>query len=152
MILNSVLHSGESKSCNLHSVLCMPRLSYNLFSVSVTTEHRKTVRFSKDNCQVLDEEKLVAVATKIGELYYLNFHVSRICSNAAETKITELKVDRWHCRFGHLAARSLQILAKDKLVNSFDYDSSGEISFCQACVEGKLHKNQFLSTGGRRAK
>ena len=42
------------------------RLCYNLFSVSVTTEHGKTVRFSKDSYQDLDEGKLDAVATKIG--------------------------------------------------------------------------------------
>ena len=48
--------------------------------------------------------------------------------------------------------RSLQTLSKEKLVSSFDYDSSSEISFCQACVEGKLHKSQFPTTGGRRAK
>ena len=48
--LNSVLPSGESKKCNLQNVLYVPRLSYNLFSVSVTTECGKTVRFSKDSC------------------------------------------------------------------------------------------------------
>ena len=48
--------------------------------------------------------------------------------------------------------RSLQTLSKKKLVSGFDYDSSSEISFCQACVEGKLHKSQFPTTGGRRAK
>ena len=46
----------------------------------------------------------------------------------------------------------MQILAKQKLVNGFDYDSSGEISFCQACVEAKLYKNEFPSIGGKRTK
>ena len=84
------------------------------------TECGKTVRFSKDSCQVLDEGKLFAVATKVGEIYYLNFHVSRVCSNAAKTKVTESKEDRWHHRFGHLEDKSLHILAKEKLVNGFD--------------------------------
>ena len=39
-------------------------------------------------------------------------------------------------------------LAKEKLVNGCDYASSGEISFCQACVEEKLHKNQIPTIGG----
>ena len=87
VMLTSTLPSGESKKYNLLNVLYVPRLYYNLFSVSVTTEHGKTVRFSKDSCQVLDEGKLVDVATKVGEFYYLNFHVSGVCSNAAETKV-----------------------------------------------------------------
>ena len=63
-----------------------------------------------------------------------------------------VKEDKWHRRFGHLGMRSLQTLAKGKLVTGFDYDYSKEISFCQACVEGKLHKSQFPATGGKRAK
>ena len=66
VILTSVLPSGESNKRNLQKVLYVPRLCYNLFSVSVTTERGKTVRFSKDSCQVLDEGKLFAVATKVG--------------------------------------------------------------------------------------
>ena len=48
--------------------------------------------------------------------------------------------------------RSLQTLAKGKLVTGFDYDYSKEISSCQACVEGKLHKSQFPTTGAKRVK
>ena len=151
--LNTVLSSGETKQCKLHSVLCVPRLSYNLLSVSEAIERGKTVRFEKDGCQVLNKGKLVAVANKIGELYYLNCHARHISSNTAETQGSgESKEDKWHRRFGHLGMRSLQTLSKEKLVSSFDYDSSSEISFCHACVEGKLHKSQFPTTGGRRAK
>ena len=59
VMLTSVLPSGESKKCNLQNVLYVPRLCYNLFSVSVTTEHGKTVRFSKDSWQDLDEGNLL---------------------------------------------------------------------------------------------
>ena len=153
VILNTVLPNRVSKQCKLHGVLYVPRLSYNLLSVSVATERGKTVSFEKDGCQVLDEGKLVAVANKIGELYYLNCRASRVNSNTAESQGSgESKEDKWHRRFGHLGVRSLQTLSKEKLVSGFDYDSSSEISFCQACVEGKLHKSQFPTTGGKRAK
>ena len=54
-------------------------------------------------------------------------------------------------QIGHLGARNLQKLAREKLVDAFDYDMSREISFCQPCVEGKLHKNPFPD-GRKRAK
>ena len=60
--------------------------------------------------------------------------------------------DTWHRRYGHLGSRNLEKLAKDKLVNGFNYDPSRDISFCQACVDGKLHRSQFPTTGGKRAK
>ena len=66
VVMNSELPSGRSKRCKLHNVLYAPRLSYNLFSVSMATEHEKTVRFGKANCQVLDKDKLIAVPVKVG--------------------------------------------------------------------------------------
>ena len=153
VMLNSVLPSGVRKRCKLHNVLYVPRLSYNLFSVSVATEWGKTVSFEKANYQVLDEGKLVAVANKIGELYHLNCHANHVNSNITETQGSrESSEDIWHRRFGHLGMRSLQTLAKGKLVNGFDYDYSKEISFCQACAEGKRHKSQFPASRGKRAK
>ena len=153
VMLKCPLPSGISRECKLHKVLHVPRLSYNLLSVSVATEHGKTVTFEKTGCQVLDKGKPVAVGDKIGELYYLNCFANRVSSNTAETQDSqELKEDKWHRRFGHLGMRSLQTLAKGKLVTGFDYDHSKEISFCQACIEGKLHKSQSPATGGKRAK
>ena len=152
VILYSELPSGRSKRCKLHDVLHVPRLSYNLFSVSMATKRDKTVRFGKTNCQVLDKNEPVAIAIKVGELYYLKCHMNGIYSNTAKTQVQESKEDKWHQRFGHLSARNLQKLAKEKLVNGFDYNSSREISFCQACIEGKLHKRKFPTTGGKRAK
>jgi len=51
-----------------------------------------------------------------------------------------------------LESRNLEKLAKDKLINSFNYDSSKDLVFCQPCVDGKIHKRQFPTTGGKRAK
>ena len=95
VMLKCPLSSGISKECKLHKVLHVPRLSYNLLSVSVATEHGKTVSFEKTGCQVLDKEKPVAVGNKIGELYYLNCCANRVSSNTAETQDSqELKEDK----------------------------------------------------------
>ena len=51
-----------------HHVLCVPRLSYNLVSVSKATECKKTGKFARESCQVLNGGKLVAIGTKVGEL------------------------------------------------------------------------------------
>lgn len=127
VVLQSELSKERSKRCTLHNVLHVPRLSYNLFSVSMATEHGKTVSFGKINCQVMDEEKLVAVATKMGELYYLDCCTCHVYSNTVKAHPQSPKEDIWHRRYGHLGVRSLQKLAKEKLVLGFDYDSSGKL-------------------------
>ena len=92
------------------------------------------------------------MGTKIGDLYYLKCRTSNVYSNMAESQMQKSKEDYWHRRFGHLRERNLQKLAKNKLVDGFDYDSCREISSCEPCIEGKLHKNQFPTSGGKSAK
>ena len=150
VLLNSVLPSGRSRSIKLHNVLHVPRLAYNLFSVSAATERDKTVKFGKVSCRILDKNNLIAIAVKVGELYYLKCRWNGASVNAAETRTTNEEL--WHRRFGHLGVRNLQKLAREELVNAFDYDKSREIGFCQPCVEGKLHKSPFPDRGKRAKK
>ena len=48
-------------------------------------------------------------------------------ANFAEKPDT--KEDIWHKKFRHLGVGSLQKLAKQKLVDGFDFDSSRELTF-----------------------
>jgi len=66
-------------------------------------------------------------------------YTSGINSNVADIQMQKYKEDIWHRRFGHLRERSLQKLAKEKLVDGFNFDSSREISYCQPYIVGKLH-------------
>ena len=72
-MLETKLPSGKTKKCKLHDVLYVPKLSYNILSVSRISD--KTTRFGEASCQILDENrKLIGAATTVGELYYLNCH------------------------------------------------------------------------------
>ena len=127
----------------------MPKLSYNLLSVSKTSDAGKKIRFGEDSCQLLDgNKKLTAVATRLGDLYYLN-----CCPGSlkAHLVVNETKEDIWHRRFGHLGTKNLQRLANEKLVNGFNYDATKEINFCESCVKGKHHRTQFPTSGGKRS-
>ena len=82
-------------------------------------------------------------------MYYLDCQ-SRTGSQeviAAENQAEEMKENVWHRRFGHLGVRNLQKLAKNKLVDGFDYDTSKEIVFCETCTEGRHHRSPFPTNG-----
>lgn len=146
------LPSGRVKRCNLIEVLHVPNLSYNLFSVPATTKRGKTVCFGPENCQIVHDSKIVAVATKAGDLFHLNCSISNVQSHSAMALVPKPKEDNWHRRYGHLGVKNLQLLARKDLVHGFDYNPSKNISFCQACVNGKLHKSSFPTSGGQRAR
>ena len=53
------------------------------------------------------------------------------------------KEDVWHCCFGHLNLKSLQKLAKNNLVDDFDFTATHEIQFRESCLKRKQHKSSF---------
>ena len=148
VVLDMVLPNGELKLCVLHDVLYVPKLAYNLISVTKASQKGKTIKFTMSACYVLDKRhKMVAKATKVGSLYQLDHKPNYECANVAEKPDT--KEDIWHKRYGHLGISNLQTLARKNLVSGFDFDVTQELTFCEACPQGKQHRTKFSSSGRR---
>ena len=72
--LDMRLPDGKTKRCVLRDVLYVPKLSYNLLSVTKASESGKVIKFDDTSCQILNKrDRLIAVATKMGNLYYLQW-------------------------------------------------------------------------------
>jgi len=93
------LYSELSIGDELTNVLHVLKVLHNLLNVSRATCHGKIVQFDKTTCTILDDDKLVAVGTKIGDLYYLKCHRSNVYSNMVENQMQKSKEDYGHCRF-----------------------------------------------------
>ena len=119
--LDMILPDGGTQKCKLKNVLYVPKLSYSLLSVSKASEAGKTTKFDKCGCKIFNQEKkVIAVATKHGNLYYLEH-----CRKAQSVNTTEKSNEMlWHRRYGHVGEQNLKSLANSKLVERFDYDSS----------------------------
>ena len=153
VVLNLVVDS-KIKKRRLRDVLYVPKLAYNLLSVSKATKTGKKVKFSSDGLQFLGyDEKVVAIGVKRGSLYYLACHKDtdiQVHMSDAQP-MDESRESIWHRCFGHLNERSLRTLASRSLVNDFNYNASSRIPFCECCVKGKLHKKPF-GTSERQVK
>ena len=145
------LPHGESRIGQLSDVLYVLSLAFNLLSVSKITEAGKSVKFSKTEGAIFDDEgEKVAVASKVGNLYYLNCELlqGQHVNSATHQSMENL----WHRKFGHLGQRSLMTLKKDGLVRGCDYDTSQVIDFCKPCIGEKIHQNPFPKSGCERAR
>lgn len=133
--LKTLLPDRSTQKCRLENVLFVPKLSYSLLSVSKASEAGKT----KFGCKILNKEKkIIASATRFGNLYYLEYCKEEKL-NVAE-KGNEML---WHRRYGHIGEQNL---ASDKLVEQFDYNISRSIGFCESCIGGKQHRTPFDSS------
>ena len=104
----------------------------------------------ESSCKIVNAstQKLVATATRVGSLYYLDCQPGSQQVNTAESSRKE---QVWHRRYGHLGVQSLQKLARDKLVYGLDYNTSANVDFCEPCVEGKHHRDKFPNNINRGA-
>ena len=58
------LPNGKIWRCNLCNVLLVPKLAYNLLSVSKAVEAEKMAKFDKNGCQILSSNKNVIAVVK----------------------------------------------------------------------------------------
>ena len=94
VVFETKLPSGRTRKCQLHEVVYVPKLSYNLFSISKASNDGKSARFRNISCQILDNSKrskLIAVATRMGDLHYLDCHPVFQMSHTASNKVSETK-------------------------------------------------------------
>ena len=140
--MDMILRDGTRRGCALKKVLYVPELAYNLISVVRAGEAGKTVCFDELGCEFRnDRGDTIALGVRQGSLYYLKFAMKS--QNSASVAQSENKERLWHRRFGHLNEQSMEKLVKKQLVSQLDYDTSGDVGVCEACIGGKQCKSSF---------
>ena len=148
VVIETLLPDGSTTICRLENTVFVPGLSYSLLSVSKASTTGKTVKFNKTRCEILNGQKIIGFATHVGNLYHLEYCRKSISANVADKRNKE---KLWHRRYGHLGEESLKRLARDKLVEQFNYDIEKSIGFCETCVEGKHHRSPFTASTTKTA-
>ena len=68
--LNVRMSDEKQQRCRLFETLYVPKLSYNLLSVSKATRSGKSFTFTESCCNLLDEKRnVVATGSKVGNMY-----------------------------------------------------------------------------------
>ena len=137
--LETLLPDGQMENCQVIHVLYVPQLSCNLLSVSKAIQTNNEVAFTKHGCEIRNNKnKIIAMGTKVGGLYQLEFCRKQKAHVAEKGSKERL----WHRWYGHLGEQNLKTLAACKMVDKFDFDTRHSISFCEPCVGGKHHKSK----------
>ena len=125
----------------MKNVLYVPDLTSNLFSVRATANQGNVVSFGH-KCWIKNSRKrLVGTGSAAGKLYKLNCKVLKSLkqeANVAGEKEASEKMDLWHRRLAHVNTGQLRQLASQ--AEGIDIPLKGKPSFCEACVEGKMHR------------
>ena len=129
----------------------VPVLACNLFSERAAVAKGNSVKFSKSKCWIRNPSgNLCGTGLLVGKLYQLDREpVSAEHASVALKQHSDLNL--WRQRLGHLNAQYLKESIQKKSVNSVKIQKTAKLSFCEGCVEGKMHRQPFKPVGEIRS-
>ena len=122
----------------LSSVLYVPDLSCNLFSVRDITDKGNRMLFDDITCSVITKDTRTS-GHKRGNLYVLDGTADRQPDEALVA--AQLSSDLWHQRLAHVNDKVLEKLVSCD-VSGVDLKKVEPWSFCEGCVQGKATKHK----------
>ena len=143
--LNMLFRVSNSKRAVMYNVLYVPKLACNLFSVRAAAAKGNVVKFGRSRCWIRDRTgKLYGMGSLIDKLYQLDCEpaVGERASAACEQR---KDADLWHQRLGHLNGQQLDEIVRKELATGIKFPKTTRLSFCEGCVEGKMHRKPFKS-------
>ena len=140
--LNMTFKVSDSKHAVLKCVLHVPKLACNLFSVRAAVS-RGNVQFGQSRCWIRDgRRKLLEMGSLVGSLHELDCTpVSKV--QACDVSHHQIQLNLLHQRYGHLNEHQLKEIGRSELVIAANIPCTSTLSFCEACVKGKMFRKPF---------
>lgn len=135
----------KSSKVQLQDVLCVPKLTANLLSVSQITAKGKSVIFTSRGCVIQDQiGTVLATASLVDGLYRLDGSIEVALASIGANETMEL----WHRRLGHLNPNDLMRM-RNGGVNGVSFVGNQQSIACVACCKGKQARKPFPKRGSR---
>ena len=150
--LNMQFKVSDPKRCVMYRVLYVPKLACNLFSVRAAVSKGNVVKFAATKCWIRNSKRnLCGMGSLKDKMYLLNCEpiLHEHVSVASEK---ENSTDLWHQRLGHLSESLIKEMVSNEPVTGVKIPKRAELSFCEGCVEGKMHRKPFKPVGEIRSK
>lgn len=147
------LINGYWQPGHTESVLHVPGIGSNLFSITKDARKNILTTFSSHGCTMMSGGNIVLQGTLQNNLYELQVRVvSRPSDNAmvvasfqpATTAEARQSIKVWHARLCHLNVASIKLLVRHELADNIEllHDDTTD-TFCEDCCYGKQHRIAF---------
>nr|GEZ15358.1 putative ribonuclease H-like domain-containing protein [Tanacetum cinerariifolium] len=142
----------RTSKLNFENVYYVEELpNFNLFSVSQICDKKNKVLFTDDECLVLstefqlpDESQVVLRIPSRHDLYTFNlFDIHPEQYNCLLAKASLEESTKWHRRMAHVNFKTINKLAKLRLVEGLPLKFFTNDHNCVACNKGKKHKASY---------
>ncbi|GAU46899.1 hypothetical protein TSUD_296780 [Trifolium subterraneum] len=139
----------EGIICVITDVYYLPNLRNNLLSIGQLQQKNLTIVFSNNVCKIFHEERGLIVSTPmtVNRMYILMAPViTPKCLKMNHGSEGYL----WHCRYGHLSLKVLNVLAKKEMVKGLPLLQESQ-DICDDYVIGKHQRDTIPKSTSWRA-
>lgn len=139
---------GETSMVQVHDVLCIPKLTTNLLSVSKICDKQNTVFFSSEGCVIENlHGDLLATGSLTNGLYRLDTPRGMALATMSSIDINS-DMYLWHRRLGHVNPIDLNKMRNGGVTGVSFSEKSSSIA-CVACCKGKQSRKPFRRSDSR---
>jgi hypothetical protein len=133
----------------LNNYYCISTLCKNVIYSSCLKEvDGYEIIIKNKRCSIYYNAIFYAHCPLVNGLYVLDLEDKYVCNiNTKRARLNDLNPTFiWHCRLGHINVKRIEILHKDGLLSSFDFES---FDTCESCLLGKMTKTPFTGQSER---
>jgi hypothetical protein len=133
----------------LNNYYCILALCKNIISSSCLEEiDGYEIIINNKRCSIYYNDIFYAHCPSVNGLHVLDLEDKFVCNiNMKMTRLNDLNPTFiWHCRLSHINEKCIEILHKDGLLNSFNFES---FDTCESCLLGKMTKSPFTDQSER---
>ena len=106
----------QNEKMSIHDVFYVPHFTVNLISIGQLLQNKYDVTFHDTYCAIYDKppsKRLIAKAEmNKNRIFPLSLRSANLLHHVAHTVSSQDESWLWHCRFGHIPFKNLNILHK----------------------------------------
>ena len=148
--VNMTFKVSKPKKAVMYNVLYVPKLACNLFSVRAAAVKGNFVKFGCTRCWIKNEKgELCGMGSLSDKLYRLDCkplpaeHVS-LALRARKSNGSMAPTSR------SFECTTSKRVSERELASGIKIPKASKLSFCEGCIEGKMHRKSFKSSQSRK--
>ena len=145
----SIVVNGKVRNAYLENVAYVPKLRYNLISVSVMEKNGMKIEFNNGECDISKSNKVVAQGFRHNGLYRLRTKCEEQFHEQSSALIADLPL--WHARLAHVHVEGIKSMIRKGAVTGIDTDLKQDVGICESCVYGKSCRAPIPKQGEEHA-
>ena len=141
---------NQKINIKLQNVFYVKDMDRNLISFPKVTDNHKVISIGNSSKIYNRNNKLIAIAWKIGRMYKMTSFIERNKESNLTVKNEKMTLkEKWHRTLGHVNFNYLNTMCKNHVLQGLPNEIETDYYKCATCIENKMHNIPFDNNRNR---